>query len=76
MPLSPWEDIDQLVRRRLAVNVRALRRARGLSMEAAAHDVMSWRQWQRIESEEHSITLRTLAKLAWALEVDPADLLR
>lgn len=71
-----WEAVERRLRARVARNIRRLRTGRGLSIEAAAGDALSWRQWQRIEAEEHAITLRTLAKLAVALEVEPLELLR
>lgn len=72
---SRWEINELRLRKRLARNVRQLRQSRGLSMEDAAQEIMSWRQWQRIESGDHSSTLRTVAKLADALDVDPVELL-
>jgi transcriptional regulator with XRE-family HTH domain len=36
---------------------------------------MNLRHWQKIEAGEINVTLNTLAKLAQALGVDPADLL-
>jgi transcriptional regulator with XRE-family HTH domain len=61
----------------LAANVRALRTAHGLSMEAVAHEAeMHWRHWQKIEAGDVGVTLRTMAKLAIALGATPSDLLR
>ena len=61
----------------MAANVRALRTLRGLSIEEAAHEGdLHWRHWQKVEAGEVGATLRTLAKLAVALDVPPADLLR
>ena len=76
--VPPWESIEDDLRARLARNVRRIRKSRGLSLEAMVDDgdALSWRQVQRIEAEEHSATLRTLAKLAYLLDVDPLDLLR
>lgn len=75
--MTAWEKQEKRLRRRLAANVRALRTTRGLTLEAIAHDVaMSWRHWQKVEGGEHGVTLRTLAKIAVALDVEPADLLR
>jgi len=65
---------DQVLRT-IARNVRAARARLGLSQEEAADraDIAS-RQWQRVEAGD-AITLRTLAAVAAALEVDVADLL-
>jgi transcriptional regulator with XRE-family HTH domain len=72
-----WIALEKRLRRRLASNVRALREERGLTLEAASADAsMAWRHWQKIEAGEVAITLRTLAKLADALRVEPTDLLR
>lgn len=76
MPPLSWESVELAARAKIARNVRRLRRSRALSIEAAAGDVLSSRQWQRVESEEHAITLRTLAKLAVALSVTIPDLLQ
>lgn len=75
--MTAWEREEKRLRRRVAANVRALRVSRGLTLEAVAHDAgMNWRHWQKVEAGDHGVTLRTLAKLALALDVDPADLLR
>ena len=59
----------------LGQNVARLRAARGLSFEALADRCgMSWRHIQKVE-HGHNVTLKTLAKLADGLEVDPAELL-
>lgn len=75
--VATWAQVEMQLRRRLATNVRALRAERHLTLEAAAHQAsMHWRHWQKIEAGEASITLRTLAKLAVALEREPTELLR
>lgn len=67
---------EELLRRRLASNVRSLREQRGISQEKAAELAeISPRKWQQVEAGEHNATLRTLLGLAIALEVDPADLI-
>ena len=71
-----WQPIEQVLRKRLAANVRSCRLALGLSVEDASAGLMSSRQWQRIEGAENSVTIRMLAKLAEALDVDPVELLR
>jgi transcriptional regulator with XRE-family HTH domain len=60
----------------LAKNVRARRRALGLSMSAASQrGGLNLRHWQKVEGQEVNPSLATLVKLGIALEVDPADLL-
>ena len=55
--------------------MRVLRDAAGLSvMEAATRAGVNWRHWQKIESAEHSVTMRTLAHLSNGLGVDPSVL--
>jgi transcriptional regulator with XRE-family HTH domain len=64
------------MRRRLAANVRRHREARRFTLEEAADRAeMHWRHWQKVEAGEVNATLRTLARLADALGVDPAELM-
>ncbi len=71
------EELEQDLVLTLASNVRRLREKRKLTLEAAAHEGgLSVRYWQKVEAGEHPSSLRTLAKLAVALEVEPIDLLR
>jgi transcriptional regulator with XRE-family HTH domain len=64
------------LRRRLAENVRRLRKAKRLTIqEAAARAEIHWRMWQKVESRQSNATLFTLARLANPLDVDPKDLL-
>jgi transcriptional regulator with XRE-family HTH domain len=50
--------------------------AGGLTLEEAAHrGDLHWRHWQKLEAGEVSPTLRTLARLAETLRVEPGDLL-
>jgi transcriptional regulator with XRE-family HTH domain len=59
------------LRDRLAVNVRALRAKVGMSArEAAERAEIPLRQWQRVEAGEVNATLKTLARIAYALRVD------
>ncbi len=72
-----WVQDEQRLRRRLARNVLALRKKLGLSREAAAYDAsMDARHWAKVETGDHGVTLRTLAKLGLALRVEAAELLR
>lgn len=63
-----WED-------RVGANVRRLRRAKGLSQEALAHEAsMAMRYLAGIERGEENPSLAFLLKLAEALEIHPARL--
>jgi transcriptional regulator with XRE-family HTH domain len=67
---------EEDVRQRLRRNVRRFRAAASLTAkQAAARVKMNLRHWQKIEAGEINVTLNTLAKVAQALGVDPADLL-
>lgn len=77
---SPTEAVptepDVSLRKRLAVNVRALRTSANLTLKQAAERAeLHWRHWQKIEAAETNATMLTLSRLADALNVDPADLL-
>jgi hypothetical protein len=37
--------------------------------------VIHWRLWQKVEAGDTNITIRALARIAAALDVDPRDLL-
>ncbi len=75
--MPTWVAQEQRIRKRLAANVRLLREGAGLTLEDAAFLAeMSVSAWQRVEANPSSITLKTLSKLAVALGVEPADLLR
>lgn len=43
--------------------------------DAAGRALLNLRHWQKVEAGELNITLKTLARLAVALEVDPRDLI-
>lgn len=67
---------EDILRRRLGFNVRALRTGLGLTLKRAAERAeMHWRHWQKVEAGETNITLFTLIRLAGALDREPADLL-
>lgn len=67
---------EQLLRERLAVQVRALRTEQGLTLKVASErGGIGWRLWQKIEAGEENITLRTLARVALALGKSSAELL-
>lgn len=60
----------------LGVNVARLRRDAGLTLRAlAARSGLHLRHIQKIQRGDNNTTLDTLAQLATALDVDPAELL-
>jgi transcriptional regulator with XRE-family HTH domain len=64
------------MRRRVRLNVRALRQGQGLTIkQASARVKMHRRFWQKIEAGETNLTLRTLVRLGVALGVHPLQLL-
>lgn len=68
---------EQVIRFRLATNIRAQRIAAGLTLKKASErGEMYWRNWQKIEAGDASPTLFLLVRMANALGVDSADLLR
>jgi transcriptional regulator with XRE-family HTH domain len=61
---------------RIAANIKALRKARGLSqrnMEAFGFDL---RNYQRLEAGDHSPSLYTLHKLSLAFRVDISEIIK
>jgi transcriptional regulator with XRE-family HTH domain len=60
-----------------AANMRRLRNARGLSQEALAHEAGVNRSYlARIEAGRPYVGLDIIGRLAEALEVEPAELVR
>lgn len=61
---------------RVSLNIKDLRRFRGLSQESLATDAGVSRGYMgRLENAKHSMTLLTLETIANALQVDPIVLL-
>jgi transcriptional regulator with XRE-family HTH domain len=61
----------------LAANMRRLRRERGLSQETLAELVGIHRTYLgSVERTERNIAIDNICRIAWALDVQPADLLR
>ena len=59
------------LRRRFARNMRRLREEQGLTLEAAAELAdLNWKHWQKIETGEVNATLKTMVRMANALDVD------
>jgi transcriptional regulator with XRE-family HTH domain len=61
---------------RVSDNVRVQRAAAGLSQEDMADFGFNYRDYQRIESGEHNLTLKSLYRLAEAFKVDISVLLK
>ena len=67
---------EKRLRRRIAENVRRLRDQQEISATDISEEIgLHPRVWQRIENGETNITIRTLVRIAAALDVDPRDLL-
>lgn len=64
------------MRRRLATNVRRLRKKKNLTLKQAGERAeLHWRLWQKIEAAQTNATMFTVVRLANALDVDPKELL-
>ena len=60
-----------------AANLVRLRRAKGVSQQALAHKAEVDRSYlSRVEAAHHYVGLEIIGKLAEALEVEPAELLK
>ena len=67
---------DQQVIDLVAGNVRALRKAAGLSQEELAHEAEVDRTYvSQVERSQRNITISVLARMARALKTTPAKLL-
>ena len=65
------------LRSTFAANVVRLRRAKGLSQEALAYEAAVNRSYlARIETAQPYVGLEVIGKLAEALEIEPAELLK
>ena len=63
------------LRDRIALNIQDLRRARGLSQEALAHQAnVSRGHMGRLENSKFAASLDLLERIAKALNVDPKEL--
>lgn len=59
------------ITRDIAAHIRRERLAAGLSQEeAAARASIGYKRWQEVESGRVNMTIRTLARIAAALDVD------
>lgn len=76
MALAAPKVTEMGLRRRLAANVRRIRKALLMTQDAASErGDLSLRHWQKIEAGEANAGLDTLVKVGNALMVDPAELL-
>lgn len=65
------------LQRTVGRNLRALRRAKGLSQEAFADVVGVHRTYMGgLERGERNLTLRSVERIAERIDIDPVDLLR
>ena len=73
-PLTEEETAEII--RRIALNIKEQRLAKGLKQTDMAQFGFGYRWYQRLESGRHVPTLPTMIKLARSLEVDIADLFK
>jgi transcriptional regulator with XRE-family HTH domain len=65
------------LRVRVGLNIQELRRERGLSQEALAHAAEINRGYfGKLENAKYAASVDMLERIARALDVDPADLLK
>jgi transcriptional regulator with XRE-family HTH domain len=68
-------NVNRSLRRRLAVKVRALRKAARMTQkDAAERSAMDERHWQKIEAAEVNVTMATMVRMANTLHVDLPEL--
>ena len=58
----------------IGIRIKAFRKARGLRQEDMERLGLSYKYYQRIEAGKVNLTLKTIEKIAGALEVDSVDL--
>lgn len=74
--MAPSQKIVSDIRLRLARQIKTRRVAHKLTQEGLAVKAnIALRHLQKIEHGEVNITLETLSKLAYALDVDPVELI-
>lgn len=67
---------DEELLRRFGDRVRQIREAKGLRQEDMCEFGFDYKYYQRIEYGQKNVTLRTLNRLAKALQVEVAELLQ
>lgn len=77
--MPPQESVEdhgfEAARTELGLRVRAARHAKGESLESLAEgSALHWSFVSRVERGQGNVTLRSLLRLAEALDVDPAEL--
>lgn len=76
--MKGWKRFELEMKERLARNARRIRESEGFSQSDVAERAgMSLRSYQRFEEGAGSVTprLTTVAQVAYALRVDPVELL-
>lgn len=69
--------LELQLRERLARNIRRLREENGWTQETVAAEArMHTRRLQHLEAGSQGANLMTIAQLAYALRIDPVELLR
>lgn len=75
MVRSPDRSLEKLMQR-AARRIADARLSKGLTQEALAHKIgIATTNYQRLEGGKQNLTLRTLARLGTALDIDPGELL-
>lgn len=74
--VTSTEQSYQKLLQRIANNIKAIRKSKGLSQAQMEKFGFDLRNYQRIESGCHSPSLFTLFKIADALNVELADLMK
>jgi len=70
------DEVEAELRRRLAANVRRLRKKKSFTLKQAGERAeLHWRLWQKIEAAQTNATMFTVVRLANALDADPKELL-
>jgi transcriptional regulator with XRE-family HTH domain len=73
---NPSDDECQALQRRIGDRIRKKRTELKLTQELLAENAgMGWRHLQKIEAGEINLTLRTLCRVASALQVKPQSIL-
>lgn len=71
--MASLEDKYQRLLKKIALNLKRVRKSRGLGQQRMVEFGFDVRNYQQLESGEHSPSLFTLFKLADAFRVDMAE---